>query len=217
MILVHNNQTTRDELLVRAKARIPGAEDVGVVGSYLKAAKSIEENGGYEIEGIATTDDVDCDDEVVMPDGLDWKAFESYKAVYLDHMYGTRYAAGVRRWVKRVGNGWLLRTRLLKECEESPKLLELAREGALGLSIGFVPNDRGQPTDAERKRYPRALSVVRSASVFEVSFTSMPCNMRCQTTGVYVDDSKAATLREMVVKGIIPEAWSLRKRRLMLV
>lgn len=213
MILSNDNPIFRENLLKRAAKLVSGAADVGVVGSYLKAAQTIEENGGYEIEGIATTDDVDCDDEVVMPEGLDWGTFNRYKTVYLDHYYGTENACATRRWVKRTGNGWLLRARMLKTCEETPKLLELAREQALGMSIGFVPTDRGTPSPEERKRYPKANSIVRKAMVFEVSLTSMPCNLACQTTAVYVDDSKAAKLADMATKGLIPVEWARRKRR----
>jgi len=186
--------------------------DMGILGRAFKAVTAKKENDGWEIEGIATTDDVDCDREVVLPDGLDWSTMNAYKVLYGDHSYGSRYAVGVLRWVSRSmsPNGWKLRARLLPETysEEIGRTRMLAEAGVLGMSIGFMVRSRSEPTPEEARKYPGAESIVRGAEVFEVSFTTMPCNLACAGNSVYVDDSKSAGLYELVAKGRLDKRFA---------
>lgn len=182
-------------------------KDAGMVGLSVLDMRVVEENGGYEIEGMATTDDVDCDDEVILQDGLDWSVFNRYKAIYMDHAYGTRNVVASLRRVTRRGNGWAMRARLMPvdKFEDAARVLELAKAGALGFSVGVLPMDRGAPNDMERKRWPKATSIIRKASVFEVSATPMPCNLSCAGVSVVMDGAKAMKLNELVAKGM---AWA---------
>lgn len=183
----------------------------GILGVSLgKDTRVIEDRGGYEIEGLATYSNLDCDDEVVLSNGLDFSLFLRYKAIYNDHNYGTRnVVATLRRMnpVKGIGNdvvGWKIRTRLIDtdRFDDSARVLELTRHGAMGFSIGFVPIDRSAPTAEERKKYPGANLITRQAAVFEVSATPMPCNMSCAGVEVVADEGKAARLQSMVTKGM---------------
>lgn len=219
-------QMTREEAVerLRKSARKCGIEGdaIGILGRAFKSVAVKQENSGYEIDGVATTDDVDCDREVVLPDGLRWDAVAKYKALYVDHMYGTKHAVAVYRYTSRTTspNGWRLRARMLPDeySDEVARVRMLAEHGALGLSIGFLATDRGAPTADEKRRYPAAESIVRKAEVFEVSYTSMPCNMACTGSVVYADDSKSAKVGELVRKGIIsPESWVPKPRRIVVV
>ncbi len=207
----------RDDLLRRARSYVPSANEVGMMGRMLKAAGAKEDNGGIDIEGIATTDDIDCDDEVVLPEGIDWAPLMSYKVVYADHMYGSRYAVAKVRWINRIKspNGWAMRARMLpgSYSEDIGRMVALAEADCLGLSIGFVPLERSSPTQDEVKKYGQARSVVRKASVFEVSFTTMPCNMACRTGAVTYDDSKYAAVERLVAKGRIPREWLPQQKK----
>lgn len=212
----------RDGLLFRlrkvANERGVDGEGVGMIGRAFKSVAVKQENAGFEIEGIATTDDVDCDREVVLPDALDWYTMGKYKALYADHMYGSRHAVAVYRWAARTKtpNGWRIRARLLPDdySEEIPRMRTLAEHGALGWSIGFMARERGAPTDAERRSYPGAESIVRKAEVFEVSLTPMPCNLACMGVSVYADDSKAASVGDLVRKGLLPASFAQARRRI---
>jgi hypothetical protein len=179
-------------------------KDAGIVGISFDSMNVVAENGGHEIEGMATTDDVDCDDEVILQDGLDWSVFNRYKAIYMDHAYGTRNVVGSLRWMRRSGNGWKMRARLMNTSlfEDAARVMELAQMGVLGFSVGVIPVDRGSPTDAERKRWPKATSIIRKASVFEVSATPMPCNLACAGVSVVADGAKAHRLVDLVAKGM---------------
>jgi hypothetical protein len=173
----------------------------------------ISQNGGIEIEGMATYASVDCDDEVVLADGLSFKTFETYRAIFADHFYGTRNVVATLRWIRPVKGidgttrGWRMRARLMdvNKFEDAARVLELAKAGALGFSIGFAPTDRGALTPAEQKMYPAARTITRKADVFEVSATPMPCNMSCAGVSVVADEGKAARLQSLVTKGM---AWA---------
>jgi hypothetical protein len=149
----------------------------------------------------------------VLADGLDFKTFETYRAVFSDHFYGTRNVVATLRWIRPVKGldgtvrGWKMRARLMPvdKFEDAARVLELAKAGALGFSIGFAPTDRGALTPAEQKMYPAARTITRKADVFEVSATPMPCNMSCAGVSVVADEGKAARLQSLVTKGM---AWA---------
>jgi hypothetical protein len=203
----------RSQMASVAKAHGLGVDtsEAGLVGMSFRdglAVKSL--NGGYEIEGLATTDDVDCEDEVIVADGLDWKVFETYRTIYCEHEYGIRNAVATLRSVTRVRgvrNGWLMRARLMSTTlfEDAARVLELAQNGALGFSVGVVPMDRGAPSPDEKRLYPKANSIIRKAQVFEVSATAMPCNLACGGVRVMADEAKFAKLSNLVTKGM---AWA---------
>lgn len=184
----------------------------GMVGVSLSDDSSIiAQNQGIEIEGLATYSSVDCDDEVVLAEGLNFRAFDTYKAIYLDHAYSTRNVVATLRWIRPVKGidgtvrGWKMRARLMPvdKFEDAARVLELAKAGALGFSIGFAPTDRGALTPAEQKMYPAARTITRKADVFEVSATPMPCNMSCAGVSVVADEGKAARLQSLVTKGMV--------------
>lgn len=217
MIWNNDHPAFREAVLTRARERFPDAapDTVGMVGRFAKSAAAIVRDGKrIEIEGIATTSHVDADEEVVLPDGIDWDAFKSYQTLYLDHIYGARTAVAKLRYVTRHKSGsvdgWRLRAMLLPDdySEEVKRVRMLAEAGMLGMSIGFIAADRGALTADEKRLYPKARSIVRKARVFEVSYTTMPCNLACAADRVYVDDEKAAGVRELVTKGLLPASYA---------
>lgn len=198
----------RESLAKRAKAR--GMDgDVGMFGVRFTKIEVKSEQKGYELDGVATSDMVDCDDEVVLPDGVMWDKLNKYKTLYVDHQYGVRHAAATLRNVVRKENRWRVQARLLPDdySEDIPRLRVLASEGMLGMSIGFLALDRSAPTPEERKRYPGCESVIRKADVFEVSFTAMPCNLSCRASLASVSPETAGKVMELVAKGMLPEAY----------
>lgn len=207
-------------------AKLAGIKDadpglMGLRSGTFKSASVKPDNGGYDIECLATSDNVDCEREVVVPDGLDWGPLNTYKAIYGEHTYGTRNAVATLRWVTRSTspNGFRMRVRMLPDwySDDIPRYKMLAERGALGMSIGFYAVDRSAPTPEEKRRYPGAESIVRKASVFECSLTPCPANMSCSGAAVYADDSKSAVLHELVAKGLLPDAYAPKHRRLLLL
>lgn len=179
---------------------------LGVVSSFAKSA-SVETN--RDIVAVATTDDLDLEEEVVVPGGADLSYFQKNKKVFVDHTYDTMHAVGVLRrltaWHGHGGaEGWLARVNVPEsENPLSSHVLALAAEG-IGMSIGFEAIDYGRPTADEQKAYPGVKSIVRRWKWIELSFTAMPCNVSCQTLSGHMDTSKAAATRAMLVKSKAP-------------
>lgn len=202
----------RTNLLKRAHTRGVRDGDIGMVGRFFKAATVIAENGGYELEAIVTTDDVDCDQEVVLPDGIDWSVMDTYKTIYTDHFYGVQSVVGKMRSKARVKmpNGWKMRIRLHPDeySDDVRRVRMLAESETLGASIGFRAIERGTPTLEEARKYPLARAIIRRSQVFEVSLTPMPCNLACRVGPAFVDAEKAAEVIELCRKGQLPGEYS---------
>lgn len=217
--------SARSGLVLRAKQHGIVA-DPGSVGTFgrMFSKSIITEDGGVNIEGFASTETVDSDREVLLADGLNFDTLRRLKTIYCDHEYGVRSSVGTLRHITREkhwsGGGWRIKVRMLpaEVCDIAPIIEALARQGAMGFSVGYVAHDHGPPTAEESKRYAKARSIVRKAEVFEVSFTSMPCNMACAADSVSVDESKASEVAELAVKhqwhwrprvGIVPQRITL--------
>lgn len=226
MILSRKLDTNEIERLhERASKRLGAMFDPAMIGVRmshetlcLKERPDSTGQGGYELDGIATTGSLDQDEEVVVPGGGDWSLLTDpksrYKSLYTDHYYGTSNVVATVRWVKRATfpDGWQIRARFMPDDygEHVKQTRMLAERGALGLSIGFQALDRGAPDASEKAKYPGARSVVRKWKVFEVSTTPMPCNLDCGASMLWVDDGKAAQVGELVSKGLAPE-WASKR------
>jgi len=188
-----------DEVVTKMRTRhgLKSSESAGVVGMVCK--ETMVSDSERDIEVVMNTADVDLQDEVVLPGGCDTSYFMSYgqKKVFQDHWYDTRHNVGVLRWMNpfpNAQNPTALKARIhiyanLRD-PAADDLLEKIKQGGMGLSIGFVPIDSGEPNEAERRLYPKAESIVRKWRMLEVSFTPLPCNVRCQTVGAPISEAK---------------------------
>ncbi len=180
---------------------------VGVVSSFSKEMRVDDAN--RDVVAVATTDDLDVQEEIVLPGGADRGYFDKNKKVFVDHSYDAMSTVGLlrnlKRWKGGAADGWLARIHII----ESPTnplvdhILALARVG-IGTSIGFEALDYGRPTADEQKKYPGAKSIVRTWHWIELSFTCFPANVACQSLEMTSDDSKAATCREFLTKSRAP-------------
>lgn len=202
------------ELVQRIRQRHGLAEEQPVgIRACRKVAEINESNRNVRV--IATTDDVDLADEVVMPGGADpGSYFYTNKAVFLDHYYSTDRMVGKMRnvspmMVGGVHKGWTVDIQILS----TPLALDvwtIIREAGIASSIGYIPLDQGDPTPEEKAARPNAESMIRRWNWLEQSLTAFPCNVRCQqvaSSADMIDDSKAAELDRLVTKGAIrPES-----------
>ena len=202
---------------IRMKNPEIGSEaHIGVWASFNKDVSVDTDNGNRDIIVVANTDDIDLENEVVVPSGASMDYFASNGKVFVDHDYSFGSAVGAVRKNGIVAfpslsdqRGWKVRVGMLslKGNPVPDDILTIAKEVGIGVSIGFEATDYGPPTDEEEKRYtgkggpPK--SVVRSWKWIELSFTAMPCNVACQSQAVVVDDSRAASLEGLVTKGLI--------------
>lgn len=185
---------------------------VGRVASWTKRANVEAPQGTagqVDIVCVATTDDVDLDGEVVLPDGADWTYLQKNKSIFLDHSYGSAQAVAKLRSVYRKDNGWGFRATLIgDEMDENRRVVyNLAKAGLLAASIGFTVKEAGTPTPAEQARYPGVEYVIRKWQGIEISYTAMPCNVACRTSElIYGDDGKRAGVVDLLTKSHTPAA-----------
>lgn len=202
------------EVLRRIRVRHGLGEDepLGIRAKRNKIAEMNEANRCVRV--IATTDDVDLSDEVVLPAGAAPSSyFFTNKSVFLDHHYQTDRMVGKMRaysplMVQGAQRGWMIDIQIIS----TPLGLDtwtIIREAGIGTSIGFIPTERTDPNDAEKRAYPGCEKIIRQWNWLEQSLTAFPCNVRCQQQGfTETDDSKGLELLdELVTKGAIrPES-----------
>jgi hypothetical protein len=172
-----------------------GSDDVGIRGVFGKQGMAKEYGGDYDIEGIATTNDIDSSREVVVPEGADVTYFIQNKSIFVDHNYTVHHCVGklrvnslqLVRGIDGQPYGWRVRIAMSKTANQElvRDCMGLARDG-IGMSIGFRALDWGAPSADETKRWPNAVTVIRKWQWLELSLTPFPCNVSCR--GWAMDD-----------------------------
>lgn len=200
-------------LVERIKSRHGLSADakVGIIGCFDTKAAIDNDKGNNDIVAVASTDGLDLDEEVVLPEGADLSYITTNRKLFVDHCYDIEYAVASLRSVSAVKaggvqRGWSIRSRLLQgDIHKAARLVEsiIAQDG-IGLSIGFLATDSGRPDANESKAYPGAGGIVRKWKMLEVSYTCLPCNVSCQTVTGTMDAGKSAAISEHV-----PEARTL--------
>jgi hypothetical protein len=154
---------------IKARHGLGADSAVGLIGSF--DAKSTVDRTQRLIRATATTRAIDLDNEVVLPGGADWSYFE--------HTVGTVRNRQARTALSKDGaevEAWnvLIHVLDLKKNPYGDDILTIAEECGIGLSIGFIALERGEPTAAEVAKYgggkPFA-SIVRRYKLLEISFT----------------------------------------------
>lgn len=165
-------------------------------GGLLRKARIAEvqiEEGERADISLVTTDALDLDGEVMLPDGLDWGPFRKNGGpVTFGHNYQLP-PVGRCAWLIRneSPNGWKAKT--LYHPRPGPDVLpehaawlpdvayHYVRDlGMHGRSIGYVPTRTRKATPAEISARPelRQAKVIASAKVFEYAITAIPCNQQ---------------------------------------
>lgn len=201
----------------RIKAHIPELSDktVGIVGMFGKAETVDPESRNLWV--TANTDGIDCDDEVVVPAGADTSYFAANKSIFVDHCYSIHDAVGTARKIMPSFSGtrqtgWKVHAHVyqLSNNRLGDDILTIAREGTIGVSVGFEPVDWGRPTPEEVKMYTKAgkapESIVRKWRWVELSFTAIPCNVSCRSQESRTLEGNAATIERLLTKGLIHKA-----------
>jgi hypothetical protein len=198
------------QVLDRIKSRcgLPDDADVGVFGMALKDTIVDESGANRDIVGVATSDGVDLDSEVVLPVGADTSYFDANgKRLFLDHRYDAGSVVGAVRYMRpypdaRAPRGLEFRARILST-PLGEEVLTIGKEIGWGASIGFQVLEASAPTDLERKSYPNAERIIRKWKLLELSLTALPANVACQASVASIDNAKAGAVAELVTKGRI--------------
>lgn len=134
------------------------------------AAATLEVKEGERADvSLVTTDAVDRDFEVMVPEGGDWAQFLKNPVVTFAHRYD-ELPVGRALWVKRhrdnAHNGWLAKTQYTSRPADwqgqwfPDAVWHFVKSGDMpGKSIGFLPLEVSEPTALEIERRPDLKSV----------------------------------------------------------
>lgn len=175
---------------MRRKFLVKDSEATGFLGGYMVKADPQVTNTERVLEFVATTNDVDLDDEVVDPSGGDWSYFDNanQKKMFVDHNYESEYCIGLVRAKSKYMEGdsqvgWKMRAFIYPGLRSihADDFWTRSLHGPMGISIGFIGLEVTSLTPTERKVWPGAETIVRRWKAIEVSGTAIPCNVKCQT------------------------------------
>lgn len=194
---------------IRERNMLSPSTPVGVKGMLGKDVFVQENEQDRFLTVVATTDDIDCEGDIIVPSGADTSYFFANRKIFVDHRLGTEHCVGALHSANLKPNGWVCRIRIFKLPGNplADDILTIAREAGIGVSIGFVPTAMGAPTAEERARYGKGgaeiSNVIREWKWVELSIAAAPCNVSCQSMNLQSNGGKLALLDEMVTKGRI--------------
>lgn len=196
---------------IRKRLGLAEADPIGAFGSFGEGTEITEApDGGMTLKLVITTDAVDLDGDIVLPEGADWSYWErAGLPVYLEHEYGVNNTVGVGRKgslkLVKIGQmaGWTMSVGIRKT-EEGQAVAAFVRDvGRIGSSIGFRTVESRNPTADEAKRTAptgiRPSRVIPKWLGLEMSLTVMPCN---PTAGGQAE-KMIGELDRLVTKGAI--------------
>jgi len=193
------------------------------------------------IKFVATTEDVDCDRQVVRAAGARTEYFFKNRNVFVDHEYDIRSFVGKLRaatpWngkgPTRQGapdhNSWWVKVYILPLSGNplGDDILTMAEHGGIGTSIGYEPITERKTTAEEKSIYGKGgvtpTSILWDWAWVEQTITAIPCNANSQSIPE-IDGQKAKVIEGLLTKGLIkPESAKLvgfpikQKRRIVCI
>lgn len=164
--------------------------DVKDLGFRRKAAPASARDLGERMDiSLVTTDAVDRDREVMLPQGGDWSQWRKNPAVTFAHKYD-ELPVGRGLWVKRAResgvNGWLAKTQYTERPAQwegawfADAVWHFVKSGDLpGKSIGFLPLAASPPEEKEiraREELAGVTLIIRKWLALEYAVAPLPSN-----------------------------------------
>lgn len=172
----------------RARKRYGDDVIVKAFGEPVFKASAPAEDQPFQIEGYATTNAVDLEGEVIIPEGIDWRTYfydkskPTNKTMFVDHEYDTMSAVGLCRNLKLTPRGLICQGTLIRG-GLNPKrdwVELLAKQHGIGLSVVAKRIESGKATAEEKRMFPGARVVTSKSLLIEISYTPLPMNGECQ-------------------------------------
>lgn len=137
-----------------------------------------------EILAVASTDNVDRDNEVVIPSGLRMSGINyAGRPILWAHDHKTP-ALGTIQWIKPDAHNLLLKYRMTDKGDFANLIFDLIQDDMISThSIGFETFGERPPTPQELRERPdwqAAANLVTDYEVIEVSICNVPCNANTQ-------------------------------------
>lgn len=148
-----------------------------------------------------TTNAVDRDGEVVIPQGLDAKQYQLNPVIFYNHAWADwqgepedKLPVGKCAAIKREDDAIVAKIVFAERPEGHPEgevwmpdtLLSLYQQGVMNaFSIGFIPTETRPATDRDVEKFGAGCRrVVSKSKLFEVSCVPIPCNQEAVTLAV---------------------------------
>jgi hypothetical protein len=194
--------------------------------TYRRVAKSVSEftlDAGERTDvSVVTTDAVDRDEEVLLPNGIEWGQFKSNPIVTFAHNYD-ELPAGTCQWIKAKANGYIAKTLYPTKPEDwgdAPWLpsavLHLMQHGTCkGKSLGFIPVSVRAATTAEKSVRPelKDVPIIDKCIALEYAIAPVPCNPEAGVLvvakGADVDDHVLELVKKSIDELNIPKSKDL--------
>ena len=176
-------------MLRRIKAQHEMPEDSQVFVLSSPTSNAVSERA-RTIEWIATTDDVDCDGDVVVPSGGDlgensyWR--RNNRRVFMDHDYTVDHHIGVGRSENPYPSvthqrGWKITAAIFKGMRSryADDVWAIALQAGIPCSSAFLVRKIRPPNAGDPAWYKSAKQIISAWEMVELSATASPCNVSC--------------------------------------
>lgn len=184
---------------IKTQYEMPDESQVFVLSS--PGSNAVSERA-RTIEWIATTDEVDCDGDVVVPSGGDlgensyWR--RNNRRVFMDHHYSVDHHIGVGRSESphpsiAQQRGWKITAAIFKGMRSryADDVWAIAVQAGIPCSIAFLVRKMRAPNADDPAWYRPAKQIVVEWEMVELSATATPCNVSCGgRVSMLADDAK---------------------------
>lgn len=141
-------------------------------------------------EAVITSDALDRDGEVLLPEGMDATDFNKNPIVFWNHNYDKPIGKAVK--MVKDKNSWKAVTQLAKRPEDHvgewlPDVaLALIKQGVIkGVSVSFLPTDYRQPSKKDKSTFGEGVKrVFTKWKLLEYSVAPLQCNQDALVTAV---------------------------------
>lgn len=141
-------------------------------------------------EAVITTNAVDRDHEVLLPEGMDATEWQRNPVIFWNHDYNIPIAKGTD--LKRTKTQWTATGTIASrptshEGEWFPDTIRslMQQEIVRGVSVGFAPMERRKPTPSDIDAFGKDVELVHHRwKLYEFSVTPLPANQEALITSV---------------------------------
>lgn len=180
---------------------------------YRKGVMTVDVNaqeGQQEVVAILSTDTVDRDQEVVLPSGIDLRAYRKNPVVLFGHQMSLPVA---RALYTQIQDEKLIAKAKFASTQFAQDIFKLYQEKVLrAFSIGFMPKTGGPPDEKEileKPAWAKARWIIRTSELYEFSCVSVPANPEALATAVSKGFLCNETLEHLHISDPRSTAYSL--------
>ena len=171
------------DTIAKAHDKKPSEVEFVRKGIIVKSEADDEERSSTE---LISTADVDRDNEILLPRGVDLTYYKQNPQVLWAHQYNVP-PIGRAVWVKKKPEGLLAKT-IYATTELATEIWELVKGGFLpARSVGFIPIESHEPDEKELRKYPDrtgARRVIDKWELLEYSVVPVPSNRQALQTAM---------------------------------